>query len=69
MAFTDNEAQVIELFTYVAQQVQGEVETRSCLAHLHHLFHEKSPEISLLDALITSFDIPQLRRLLHRSQL
>jgi hypothetical protein len=66
MALADHEVQLIELVTYVAQQVQEGREIRIHLAHLHRLLQEESSERSLLNALITSFDVPKLRRLLHR---
>jgi hypothetical protein len=49
MALADHEVQLIELVTYVAQQVQEGREIRIHLAHLHRLLQEESSERSLLN--------------------
>ena len=68
MALVDQEIQLIELVTHVAQQVQRGKDASAYLAYLNRIFQEKKPETVLLNALITSLDVPQLRRLLRRGR-
>ena len=68
MALVDQEIQLIELVTHVAQQVQRGKDASAYLLYLNRIFQEKKPETVLLNALITSLDVPQLRRLLRRGR-
>ncbi|GIX49163.1 MAG: hypothetical protein KatS3mg131_3374 [Candidatus Tectimicrobiota bacterium] len=68
MTLTDHMEHLIELVAHIAQQVQGERDTRAQLGYLRRILQGHSDEAGLLNALITSLDVPQLRRLLHRTQ-
>jgi hypothetical protein len=68
IALVDEEIQLIELVTHVAQQVQRGKDASAHLAYLNRIFQEKKPEAALLNTLITSLDVPQLRRFLRRGR-
>jgi hypothetical protein len=60
-------AQLIELTSYVAQQLQMNIQPAVAhLAYLAQIFRRQATEAELLHALIKSLDVPQLERMLHR---
>ena len=69
MALVDQEIQLIELVTHVAQQVQRGKDASAYLAYLNRIFQGEKTQTVLLNALITSLDVPQLRRLLREDAL
>jgi hypothetical protein len=59
--------QLIELASYVAQQVQTNIQPAvPHLAYLTQIFRRQTTEAELLHALIKSLDVPQLERMLRR---